>query len=90
MQVSIEISLFPLTEGYLAEVNAFLRLIHAGNLKAVTNGMSTQIFGEFDEVMALLTDALRPFMNGETKFAVSLKMLNDHLPPDRWQPSAWS
>ncbi|MCF8258437.1 MAG: thiamine-binding protein [Flavobacteriales bacterium] len=90
MQVSLEISLYPLTEEYLPLINEFLRKIHSSGLEAVTNGISTQVFGEFDEVMEMLNTALRPCMEGETKVAISMKMLNSHLPPDRWDPAAWS
>lgn len=90
MQVSLEISLYPLTERHIPIINDFLRKIHGSGLQAVTNGMSTQLFGEYDEVMDLLKTALRPCLEGETKVAVSIKMLNSHLPPDRWDPAAWS
>jgi len=90
MQVSLEISLFPLAEGHIPIINDFLREIHSSGLEAVTNGMSTQIFGEYDVVMDTVKDALRPCIEGATTVAVSLKLLNSHLPPDRWDPSEWS
>jgi uncharacterized protein YqgV (UPF0045/DUF77 family) len=90
MQVSLEISLYPLTEEHIPIINHFLREIHSSGLEAVTNGMSTQIFGEYEVVMDTVKDALRPCMEGATPVAVSIKILNSHLPPDRWDPSAWS
>jgi len=38
----------------------------------------------------LLTDALRPCMQSEVRIATTIKILNSHLPPDRWDPAAWS
>jgi uncharacterized protein YqgV (UPF0045/DUF77 family) len=90
MPVTLEISLYPLTEGHIPIINGFLRAVHGSGLQAVTNGMSTQVFGEYDEVMALLTDALRPVMASEVCIATAIKLLNSHLPPDRWDPAAWS
>ena len=50
MQISIEISLYPLAETrYKDEIWAFIdRLNQVEGLKVVTNGMSTQVFGDYD------------------------------------------
>ncbi|WP_206486221.1 hypothetical protein [Thalassotalea sp. G2M2-11] len=50
MEVSIEISLYPLAEQkFKSEIWAFIkRLRHIDGLQVVTNGMSTQVFGEYD------------------------------------------
>jgi uncharacterized protein YqgV (UPF0045/DUF77 family) len=50
MQVSIEISLYPLAEvEFKTEIWIFInRLREVDGLKVVTNGMSTQVFGDYD------------------------------------------
>ncbi|MFT5757835.1 MAG: hypothetical protein ACI9LM_002571 [Alteromonadaceae bacterium] len=50
MQISIEISLYPLAEEqFKTEIWAFIKRLRAvDGLKVVTNGMSSQIFGEYD------------------------------------------
>jgi len=50
MNISIEISLYPLAqEEFKTEIWAFIkRLRQINELKVVTNGMSTQVFGEYD------------------------------------------
>lgn len=50
MQISIEISLYPLAElKFKDEIWAFIkRLRLVKGLKVVTNGMSTQVFGDYD------------------------------------------
>lgn len=50
MQISIELSLYPLAQTqYKSEIWAFIkRLRNTEGLKVVTNGMSTQVFGEYD------------------------------------------
>jgi len=50
MQISIELSLYPLAEEqYKKEIWAFIkRLRNVEGLKVITNGMSTQVFGEYD------------------------------------------
>ncbi|NQZ82239.1 MAG: hypothetical protein HRT52_14610 [Colwellia sp.] len=50
MQISIEISLYPLAEEkFKTEIWAFIKRLRAvDGLNIVTNGMSTQVFGEYD------------------------------------------
>jgi len=52
MQLSVEISLYPLAqEQYKSEIWRFIkRLRNVEGLKVVTNGMSSQVFGEYDLV----------------------------------------
>ena len=90
MEVSVEISIYPLTENYKPVINQFLKRLNSHGLQTLTNGISTQVFGEYETVMNALQFALKPSMEGETKVSVTLKLLNDHLPPDKWDPQAWS
>ena len=50
MQISIEISLYPLAEArFKKEIWAFIKRLNAvEGLKVLTNGMSTQVFGDYD------------------------------------------
>ena len=50
MKISIEISLYPLAEEqFKTEIWAFInRLRQVEGLKVITNGMSTQVFGDYD------------------------------------------
>jgi uncharacterized protein YqgV (UPF0045/DUF77 family) len=50
MQVSIELSLYPLAnEHYKDEIWGFIKRLRAvDGLRVVTSGMSTQVFGEYD------------------------------------------
>lgn len=82
--------MYPLVEEYKPIINDFLRRLNSHGLESVTNGMSTQVFGEFDEVLAALSSSLKPSFEDETKVSVSIKILNGHLPPDTWDPKAWS
>jgi uncharacterized protein YqgV (UPF0045/DUF77 family) len=50
MKISIELSLYPLAEQqYKSEIWAFIkRLRNTEGLQVITNGMSTQVFGDYD------------------------------------------
>ena len=59
MDIGVEITLYPLKADYIPSVHRFLEDLstHPG-LRIVTNSMSTQLFGDFAEVMDALRAAL--------------------------------
>lgn len=60
MQATIEISMYPLSEDYENRVLAFLDKVksHEG-VVVETNGVSTQIFGDYDRLMHLLQNEIK-------------------------------
>ena len=59
MKVSIDISYYPLKVEYIPPIKGFIaRLNRHENLVVQTNGMSSQVFGEYFEVMKILTDEI--------------------------------
>ena len=67
MDVGVEISLYPLHQQYLGPIKDFIERINAeGDLRIITNSMSTQIFGDYDKVMQRLVREVRTsFANRE-------------------------
>lgn len=61
MQLSVEISKYPLSEvDYVAAIKNFIDRINTyEGISIVTNVMSTQLFGEYDVIMAMLTKELK-------------------------------
>lgn len=56
MKATAEISLYPLHENYEEVIiDYILKLRQHEGLRVETNGMSTQVFGEYDTLMAALT-----------------------------------
>ncbi len=56
MNTSVEISYYPLNVEYIPPIKGFIeRLNQHENLRVQTSGMSTQVFGEYREVMEILT-----------------------------------
>jgi len=59
MKVSIDISYYPLKVEYLPPIQDFIdRLNDYQEIDVDTNGMSTQVFGEYRRVMEILTDEI--------------------------------
>ncbi len=91
MKVTLEITMYPLIDGYKEAVKDFLRRLNTyKQVEVITNGVSTQVFGEYDAVMKAYTDSLKPSLESETPIAVVSKIINSHLPPDRWDTSQWT
>ncbi|CAN5403947.1 hypothetical protein BH09BAC1_BH09BAC1_09210 [soil metagenome] len=74
MKATAEISLYPLSEDYKELIIDFiLRLKKYEGLKVQVNGMSTQIFGEYDDVMAAITaESRNVFENGKAVLMMKL------------------
>lgn len=63
MELSVEISYYPLADDYLERIEAFIQQLRKyDTIDVVTNGMSTQIFGPYDEVMRILQIELKEAM----------------------------
>jgi len=59
MTVSVDVSYYPLEVEFIPPIKDFIaRMNGYQNLKVQTNGMSTQVFGEYFEVMKALTDEI--------------------------------
>lgn len=56
MKISVEISKYPLVEvDFVAAIKDFIdRINRYSDVQITTNVMSTQIFGDYDKVMAML------------------------------------
>ncbi len=60
MKISVEISYYPLNDEYLDPIQSFIDRIKLNNHLVVrVNGMSTQVFGEYDEVMSTITREIK-------------------------------
>ena len=56
MKISVDISYYPLKDEFIPPVLDFIdRMNHYESLSVQTNGMSTQVFGDYFEVMNALT-----------------------------------
>ncbi|MGB0216909.1 MAG: YkoF family thiamine/hydroxymethylpyrimidine-binding protein [Alteromonas oceani] len=55
MQVMVELSLYPLVNNYIGPIKAFIeRLNSYSNLTVITCSTSTQVHGDYTEVMQVL------------------------------------
>ena len=83
MQLSVEISLYPLKDEYIPTIQAFIDKVneHPG-LEVITNTMSTQIFGDYDVVMDTLREEMRISFEKHGKGIFVCKFINGNLSPN--------
>lgn len=77
MNLSVEISMYPLQDGYKPKIEEFLDHINerANGIEIRTSNMSTRLFGEFDAVNTLLNEAMRISMQKYGKIVFVAKFL---------------
>ena len=59
MDISIELTYSPLMDDYEEHVIAFIKELRASKFTVLENPLSTQIFGEYDELMSFLTKTMK-------------------------------
>jgi uncharacterized protein YqgV (UPF0045/DUF77 family) len=76
MHIAVEISLYPLTGGFIPPIEDFIARIrrHEG-LQAVTNAMSTQVRGELDVVMPALQQEIAATFAAPNRAVFVMKVL---------------
>ena len=77
MQVSIDVSLYPLNEKFIPPIDDFIsELQKYDNIEVQTNSMSTQLFGEFDDLISILKIEIEKTFKKEINSVFNLKIVN--------------
>jgi uncharacterized protein YqgV (UPF0045/DUF77 family) len=64
MRISVDISLYPLTEGYVEPILAFIAKLETNSkLEVKRNSLATQVFGEYRDVMDCLDAEIEAVFN---------------------------
>jgi len=80
MKVAVDISLYPLQDDLIPPIiDVIGRLKSHEGLYVDTNAMSTQIRGEYDDVMAMLTGELKTTLEQLPKAVFVMKILNNPI-----------
>ena len=67
MDIGVEMSLYPLNQDYIPAIKDFIDRLNAdGRFKIITNSLSTQVFGNYDDVFDLIVKEMRKtYENGD-------------------------
>jgi len=80
MQASIDISLYPLNDEFVPPIRDFIERIGTyPNVRVIRTDLSTQLFGDYDEIMDLLKTELRASWEKWGKGVFVIKFLLDDL-----------
>jgi len=82
MRAAVEISMYPLTQDFRPPIQAFIdRLNMHPGLLVRTNALATQIWGELDQVMTVLTQEMTRSAGGDAQLVFVMKVLPGLAPP---------
>ena len=80
MKISVEISMYPLLEEFGTPILEFIEnLKRHDSLQVKSNSMSTQIFGEYGTVMAILKSEMEKVFLTEDTVVMVVKFVNKNL-----------
>ena len=80
MKCSVEISIYPLDVNYIEPITIFIkRLKRHPFISLETNGMSTQVFGDYDNVMTAIQQEMKNSFLLQQKVVFNMKVVNTHL-----------
>ncbi len=77
MQLKVEMSFYPLKEDYIPSIKSYIESLHQySEISIETNTMSTQICGDYDKVMQLVTETMKPAFQQQQKAVFVCKFLS--------------
>ncbi len=59
MNISVELTLSPLQDGFEKPIQEFIKKLRKSGLTILENPLSTQVYGEYDAVMSILTSEIK-------------------------------
>ena len=85
MIATVEISMYALEDGYAEKVIDFIQRVKQNKeIRVEVNGLSTQLFGEYDLLMDVLKQEMKAsFENGKAVFLLKLagvELTKENLP----------
>lgn len=59
MKISVELTLTPIQDDFEPAIIDFIKQLRASGLTIIENPLSTQVYGEYDEVMSVLNEQIK-------------------------------
>ena len=80
MNCSVEISMYPLKEDFKPSIIQFIKNLRKHSfIKVDSNGMSTQVFGDYRRVMNAINSEMESTFLNENSVVFTLKVINSDL-----------
>lgn len=79
MEISVDISLYPLKEDYVEPILAFIKGLESNpKITVKKNQLSTQVYGDYDDVMALITSEMKDVFETMPHSAMVMKFIGNN------------
>ena len=75
MKISVELTLAPLKDNYVLTIKSFIKKLRKLGVIINETPLSTQIFGEYDEVMNMVIPMIRKTFEDEDAVMLNIKMI---------------
>ncbi|MFT0714275.1 YkoF family thiamine/hydroxymethylpyrimidine-binding protein [Flagellimonas lutimaris] len=75
MKISVELTLSPLQDDFEAPIISFIKKMRDSGLAVLENPLSTQVFGDYDKVMALLNSEIKESFEKLDHVVLTMKMV---------------
>lgn len=75
MKISVELTLTPLQDDYEPAIKDFIKKLRASGFTMIENPLSTQVYGDYDEVMSMLTNEMKNTLEAVKSGIMFLKIV---------------
>ncbi len=75
MKISVELTLIPLQDNFEAPIIDFIKRLRDSKFTVLENPLSTQIYGDFDELMPYLTNEIKASLTQQENAVLNLKIV---------------
>jgi len=75
MKISVELTLSPLEDDYEPAIIDFIKRLRNSGLTVMENPLSTQVYGEYDDVMEVLQEEMKTALEAIDRGLLYLKIV---------------
>ena len=75
MKISVELTLTPLKLDYVKTIKHFIKSLRNTEFKLIENPLSTQLYGDYDQVMSSLLPLVKSTFEQEDAVMLHLKLV---------------
>lgn len=75
MKISVELTLTPLSDHYESIIKDFIKSLRQSEFKIIETPLSTQIYGDFNEVMSFLNKKIYNIFSNSENIVLNMKII---------------
>jgi uncharacterized protein YqgV (UPF0045/DUF77 family) len=78
MDISVELTLSPLQDDFETPIKDFIKKLRKSGLKVLENPLSTQVYGDYDEVMTFLNKEMKTALQAVERGVLYIKIVKSN------------